>query len=164
MSVPCLISWKNCQLYPWATQEPSHTTCTISFEALPATAGQVQAMDVGCGSSTRWHWNGPCNKCQGIAECKTAWTMMGKCSMWIQCSTMFEACSRLLFMSCVNSNWFLWEYQGKINFGPTWRRLHCSVPDVLLQGVKEGGTRLFRVWLANMEWYAPLAFHIIWLQ
>ena len=39
-----------------------------AFRALPATAGRAQAMDAGCGSSTRGHWDGPvtCNKSPGI--------------------------------------------------------------------------------------------------
>ncbi len=47
-------------------------------------------MDARSGSSTRGHWDGPviCNGCQKLAERKTAWIMMGKGSMWIQCSTM----------------------------------------------------------------------------
>ena len=34
------------------------------FPGRPATAGRVPAMDVGCGLSTRGHWNGPviCNE------------------------------------------------------------------------------------------------------
>ncbi len=40
------------------------TACETPFRALPATAGRTQAMDAGCGSSTRGHLDGPvtCNK------------------------------------------------------------------------------------------------------
>ncbi len=51
------------------------STCTTPFLALLATAGQVLAMDAGCGSSTRGHWDGPvtCNKSHGIAAREAAW-------------------------------------------------------------------------------------------
>ena len=47
----------------------SRTACATPFRALPATGGRAQAMDAGCGSSTRGHWDGPvtCNKSHGIA-------------------------------------------------------------------------------------------------
>jgi hypothetical protein len=43
--------------------------CTTPFRALPATRGRALAMDAGCGSSTRGHWDGPvtCNKSHGMA-------------------------------------------------------------------------------------------------
>jgi hypothetical protein len=53
------------------TMELFRTACATLFRAPPATAGRAQAMEAGCGSSTRGHWDGPimmiCNKSHGIA-------------------------------------------------------------------------------------------------
>jgi len=57
-----------------ATLELFPTACATPLRALLTTAGRVQAMDAGCGSSTRGHWDGPvtCNKSHGIAARKAA--------------------------------------------------------------------------------------------
>jgi hypothetical protein len=46
------------------TQVLSGTGCATPFRALPETGGRAQAMDAGCGSSTRGRWDGPvtCNE------------------------------------------------------------------------------------------------------
>ena len=63
------VSWANFLWCLWVTPILSRTTCATPFRALPATGGRAQAMDAGCGSSTRGHWDGPvtCNKSHGIA-------------------------------------------------------------------------------------------------
>ena len=57
------------QWYVSATLALFRTTCATPFRALPATAGRARAMDAGCGSSTRGHWDGhvTCNKPHRIA-------------------------------------------------------------------------------------------------
>ena len=83
-SFPFRVSWAN---FPWCllvTPVLSRTKCATPFRALPATAGRAQAMDAGCGSSTRGHWDGPvtCNKAHGIAARKVGdgFRVMG--SVW----------------------------------------------------------------------------------
>jgi hypothetical protein len=51
-------------LSPSVILEQFPTTCAMFFQALPATAGRVQAMVAGCVLSTRGLWVGPgiCNE------------------------------------------------------------------------------------------------------
>jgi hypothetical protein len=136
MSFPFRVSWENCQLYPYTGTIPLHRSNL--FRGAPCDCR------LGSGDGCRmwfvnaWHWDGLviCNECQGIAERETACIIKG--SMWIQLSTMLGVCSHLLVISCVKSNWFLWECLGKNKFGPK-RRL-CSVSDVPLLSPARGQT------------------------
>jgi hypothetical protein len=52
------------------TISQTRTACATPFRAHPATGGRAQAMDAGCGSSTRGHWDhGPviCNEFHRMA-------------------------------------------------------------------------------------------------
>ncbi len=59
------------------TLDLSRTTCATHFLALQATADRVLAMGagLGCGSSSRGHWDGPgiCNESIGFAAREAAW-------------------------------------------------------------------------------------------
>ena len=68
-SFPFRVSSANFLWFPSETPALSRTTCATHFLALPATADRVQAMDAGCGSSTRGLWDGPgtCNESLRVA-------------------------------------------------------------------------------------------------
>ena len=140
MSFPFKVSWANFLWCLSGTLELFPTACATPLRALLATAGRVQAMDAGCGSSTRGHWDGPvtCNKSHGIAARKAAGR---KAPCEHDTVAMFGPWYHLLWLLSDIFTWFTRQWISKINIQPNMRL--CCVLLVLLWGVKDSAKRFF---------------------